>query len=460
MTQAFLFIENKFLGPLFARALVTKRQGHKNFMIHKPFPERAWEQLEAFERQHLEPGEKLFDHILHTDKFDLATLRSLMAELHAIHPITAVIGIVGLFTPDGLLGAHIATLAEDLGLRSQGTDALYRTNNKFLMRDSLRHAGVPTVDFGMAVDEESAKEHANRIGYPVILKPVTGVASHLILKCNNEAELLSNFRLAMSKLPTAAYDVYLYPHSYATKSGDVVHFEPARSMLVEKYLNGREASVECVITEDEIVPLLVHDKVKVTEGARVFYEHLLVVPPVRFNEQEVQEMKDYAVAAVKAIGLKNSLSHVELRYDDELGPQILEINPRVGGMCVGDSLQAMVDFNALDAQLELAQGTFKLRDSYPTKSDIHAMFTLYPEHAGMFKSVSGIEDLEQLPGIVYARLTVQPGVEIQGDDEEVFLLMAWMKGESYEHIVETYEKACELVKFEIERVVPEEIAQK
>jgi hypothetical protein len=83
------------------------------------------------------------------------------------------------------------------------------------------------------------------------------------------------------------------------------------------------------------------------------------------------------------------------------------------------------------------------------------MFTLYPEHAGVFKSVSGIEDLEKLPGIEYVQLTVPTGITINGDDEEVFLLMVWMKGESYDHIVQTYEKACELVTFEIERVPAE-----
>ncbi|MGZ4030786.1 MAG: hypothetical protein ACXVDJ_01255 [Tumebacillaceae bacterium] len=80
------------------------------------------------------------------------------------------------------------------------------------------------------------------------------------------------------------------------------------------------------------------------------------------------------------------------------------------------------------------------------------MFTIYPEHAGVFQAVSGIEDVEKLPGVEYAQLTVPVGTTINGDDEEVFLLMVWMKGESYEHIVETYEKACELVTFDIQRV--------
>lgn len=456
MSKAFLYVENKFFGPLLKRAIITKKNGYKNFLIFPPFEQRMIDLLEKTERENLAPGEKLFDHVVHTDTFELETLRRIANEMDTILPIAGIATMVGLFTPHGLLGAHVASLAEDRGLPTQNTDALYRTNNKYLMRDALRAAGVPCVDFGMATDEETAKEHANRIGYPVILKPVTGVASHLILKCNNEEELLKHFRLAMEKLPVAAYDVYTYPHSYPDKAGNMHHFDPVHSMLVEKYLDGREASVECVLAEDKIIPLLVHDKVKVTEGARVVYEHLLVVPPVRFTDAEVQEMKDYAVAALEAMNLKNSLSHVELRYDKDLGPQILEINPRVGGMCVHDSLKAMCGFDALSAQINLAQGTFVLDGSYhESKTDIHAMFTLYPEHAGVFKSVSGIEDLEQLPGVEYVQLTVPTGTTINGDDEEVFLLMVWMKGESYDHIVQTYEKACELVTFEIERVPAE-----
>lgn len=98
-------------------------------------------------------------------------------------------------------------------------------------------------------------------------------------------------------------------------------------MLVEKYIEGPEASIEIVATETDVIPLLVHDKVLVSEGDRVVYEHLLVVPPVRFTPEELENIRRYAVEVAKATGIKNSLCHVEIRYDKHSGPQLLEINP-------------------------------------------------------------------------------------------------------------------------------------
>lgn len=459
MNEAFVFVENYSLRPLLRRALLTKKQGYMNFLIYRPFEASEQEMLTKFEKENLET-QKLFDVILENTEWDLENLRHLTSELDQLATLKAFITLIGHFSKDGLLGAHVATLAVERGLPSQNSDALYRTNNKYLMRDALRANGVSTVDFGLATDEELLKAHASRIGYPVILKPVTGIASHLILKCNNEKELIERFRLAMKKLPLSSNrENYSFPHDYPTQSGKILHFDPMRSMLVERYITGREASVEVVITETEVIPLLVHDKVIVSESERVFYEHLLVVPPVRFTETEIQEMKNYAKVAVQATGLKNSLCHVELRYDDQFGPQVLEINPRVGGMLVFESLKTMVNFDVLQAQIDLAQGTFKPAESYRCKSELHAMFTLYPPHSGLFEGIEGEAELNNLEGIIYSMLVYPVGTHINGDDEEVFLLMVWMRGESYEQIIDTYKKACQLVKFRVKREAdtPEEV---
>jgi biotin carboxylase len=402
-------------------------------------------------------GEPLFDVIKETDRFDLDTLRALANELEQEAPIRGVLGILGMLSRDGLVSAHIAALAEERGLPSQGADALYRANNKYLTRDAMRAAGMKQIEFGLATDEQTLLAEAERIGYPLIMKPLTGVASHLILKCDNQEELVERFRLAMAKLPESFNkEVYAGAHHFPTRSGEIKFFDPLRCMLMEAYIPGREVSVEMVLTEEEVIPLLVHDKVKMTEKDRVFYEDLLVVPPQRFTEQEVQAMKDYAVAAVRAVGLKNMNCHVELRYHEEMGPQLLEINPRVGGICIIDSLQTMVGYDAVQAQLELAQGTFVPAESYASKTELHAMFPLYPPHAGILEAVHGLDELKQMPGVISATLTAPIGSTVNGDDEEVFLLVCWMQGESLEHVYQTYEKACELVKFDVKRVTDTE----
>ncbi|AIG25380.1 ATP-grasp domain-containing protein [Brevibacillus sp. 7WMA2] len=452
MKELIVFIENLSVVPTINRAVHVTKMGYQCAIITRPLTEHERTKIAQLEAENDIPA--LFAEIMETTDFGYEELEKKMCMLEETYKISAVLSILGLFSSAGLLGADVAKIAEKRGLPSQDSDALYRTNNKYLMRDALRHAGVLTVDYGLAVDVDSAVAHAERIGYPVILKPINGVASHLILKSHNQQEVRDNFTYALQKLPDCNYsNLYASCHTYATKDGKLIDFNPMGCMLVEKYMNGREASVEMVITEKEIIPLLVHDKLKVTEEKQVFYEHLLVVPPLRFTEKEIEELKNYAVEAVRAVGLKNSLSHVELRYDEKLGPQVLEINPRIGGMCVKDSLETMLGFDSVKAQLGIVLGTFELPTLPNQEQTPHAMFTLYPKESGILRAVNGLEELEKIPGVLRVTQVYPIGAEIRGDEEEVFLVMCWMRGESYEHIEQVYEKACELVTFEIEKLV-------
>jgi D-alanine-D-alanine ligase-like ATP-grasp enzyme len=446
MNKAMVFIENQAFGTLVKLAKRSKERGFDNFVLVRPLFSHEKEQLKQYEQEH---GHLLFDRLVETERWDFDHIKKAVEEFEKEKSLAGLICVGGFFTPDGLLGAHVATLAEERGLPAQSVEGLYRSNNKYLTRDTLFHAGLNTVDFGLATDEESLLRHAERIGYPVILKPINGCASQLVIKCENEQELIEGFHMGLKKLPQSLYKhMYSCIHRFPDRSGKMIEFHPLTSMLVEGYIPGREASVEIVVTETEVIPLLVHDKVLVTEGDRVVYEHLLVVPPVRFHDSEIQRMKEYAIKVAKATGIKNSLCHVELRYDEKTGPQLLEINPRVGGMLVTQSLETMIGFSVPDAILDLALGTFK-PGTYDSISDLHAMFTLYPPHSGLFERVEGLDLLKRLPGILSTTLLFPEGSYIHGDDEEVFLLMGWMRGNSYEKILSVYEEAKKLVRFHV-----------
>ncbi|ARU61411.1 hypothetical protein CBW65_10655 [Tumebacillus avium] len=451
MTQkSFIFIENMYPLVLARRSVMAKEQGYRTVLISPALTEQEKKAISDFETQK-NNDVPVFDQYITTDDFDLETLRGFVAQVETEYPAGAFMTSIGMFHKGHLVGSNVALLAEERGLPSPNADAVFRCNNKYLMRDALRDQGVPTVDFGLATDETTAVEHANRIGYPIILKPLNGAASHMIVKCANAEEVVTKFRDAMERLPNSTnIGAYKSAHSYPNRKGEILDFDPLRSMLIEKYIPGREASVELLITEDQIFPLIVHDKVTMSEKERCFYEHLLVVPPQRFTDEEVQEMKDYAVAVAKAVGLKNTFSHVELRYGENgMGPQLLEINPRIGGMFVQDSIKAMVGIDAMTTCVGLSDGTFKAEAEYQSSEEIHAMFTIYPPHSGLLEQVDGLEELAEMPGMILSRQTMPNGMIIHAEDEECFAVMCFLKAESYEKVYEIYDKALEIVTFTV-----------
>ncbi len=450
--QAIVFIDTVLALMLTRRAAYATDQGYLTYLIAPPFPEAQLEALRRFETDNRE-GRSIYTKIYHPENFDLQSLGDLLAEIEQEADLKGLIVGNGPFSKDGLIGAHVATLAEQRGLPSQNADALYLSNNKYLMRDALRATGMNTIDFGLAVDAESARAHAERIGYPLLMKPINGVASHLILKCNDERELLENFQLAMEKMPSSSFqDFYSGAHSYPNRAGELLHFDPMRSLLIEQYIPGREVSVEVLITEDRYIPLLIHDKIDLIEESRCVYENMAIVPPVRFSEEERRALEACAAQAAQAVGLKNSIAHIELRYGENgLGPQVIEINPRMGGGFISESLKQMVGIDYNQTYVELMTGTYQAKETYEVLQDHHGMFLLFAPHAGLLQAIEGIDELKELPGIIHVMQPVPPGTQIQGDDEEVMLLVVWMKCDSADHLIDTYNKAQEIVQFKIDR---------
>ncbi|ASS76550.1 hypothetical protein CIG75_17335 [Tumebacillus algifaecis] len=449
--QAIVFIDHAQAVLLTLRAAYAQDQGYRTFLIAPPFEPGPLSAMQNYERDKRD-GKPIYERMYMTEDFDMDTLRSYIAEIEQEADIAAFITGNGPFCKDGLVGAHAAILAEERGLPSQGSDALYLANNKYLMRDAFRAGGLNTIDYGLAVDEESAIAEAARIGYPVLMKPINGIASHLIMKCKNEDELRTHFRHAMEKLPGSTFQsFYEGAHSYPTKDGVLIHFDPMRSLLLEQYIPGREVSVEVLITEDRYVPLIMQDKAIVTEEERCVYEDIMITPPMRFTEEECRELEAYAVQAAKTIGLKNSIAHIELRYGENgLGPQVLEINPRLGGGYTHEVLRTMVGLDYVSAYIELMTGTLQAKESYERKTEPHGFFTLFAPHAGFFESVEGLEELKAMPGILNTMHPFAVGTVIPGDEEEAMLLLVWMKAETSEELLATYKRAKEIIKFNID----------
>jgi predicted ATP-grasp superfamily ATP-dependent carboligase len=215
------------------------------------------------------------------------------------------------------------------------------------------------------------------------------------------------------------------PHAIATAQGAVFAFDPSRSMLVERYLPGREASVECLVANDRVVPLVVHDKLDVEEITGSVLEHLLVAPPLRFTLSEIRQLRSHAAAAVRALGLRNTFCHVELRWVDGLGPRILEINPRVGAGCVADSIETFTNVRVDDARVALILGK-RMAPVKMRRAPRHAMVFLFAPRSGTITRLDGLEDVNEWDGVNAVRVISEVGDHVGGDTEEGFVASIWL----------------------------------
>ncbi|NVZ55867.1 ATP-grasp domain-containing protein [Pseudomonas edaphica] len=359
----------------------------------------------------------------------------------------AVVGIgtcIGFFTPEGLLGAQVAELCARRGLTHPPIEALYLANNKFAMRQRLRERNVYTARYARVIGDASLVTAAEHVGFPLILKPVVGMGSSFISRCENIADMRRVFRHYQAHARDGYYTEYFCAHGIGDE-----HFEPMREMLAEEAIDGYEISVECLCTENQILPLLMHDKLDVEQSSYSAYENLLVTPPIRLTPNEQQQILIYTRVVLNTLGLRNCVCHVELRYDSKGRASIIEVNPRVGGMRVKESLLALrgVDFAAMYVQ-QLLGKPFNFPEP-PTTSGYYAMSAVYPRVSGILKGIRGTEAARQLPGVLSVSTHIAPGTSIGGDFEEVFAVDAWLQAETPDAIKALDQRIRELIKVDI-----------
>lgn len=243
----------------------------------------------------------------------------------------------------------VAYVAEQMGLTGNPYDASLRANNKYLMRQALKRAGVDCPEF-MCVSEgvrelgirelgnervrELGNERVRELGIrelemPLIVKPSDRSGSLAVTKVEKREELEA-----------------------AVREAQEVSFKG--EAMIEEFIEGREISVEMISCRGVHYALQITDKV--TTEAPHFVElehHQPSTLPAAMQEQI------FAITrrALDALGLTNGASHSEYKITREGRIVVMEIGGRMGGDFIGSHLvQLSTGYDFLRGVIEVALG--------------------------------------------------------------------------------------------------------
>ena len=62
-----------------------------------------------------------------------------------------------------------------------------------------------------------------------------------------------------------------------------------------------------------------------------YFNETWAVSPSLLPRKKQVELRELAVSSVKALGFQDGIFHVELKYTTQHGPQLIEVNARMGG---------------------------------------------------------------------------------------------------------------------------------
>ncbi|MGZ2361031.1 ATP-grasp domain-containing protein [Streptomyces sp. 372A] len=201
-----------------------------------------------------------------------------------------------------------ALVAGELGLPGTPPDAVRRCRDKYATRTALAEAGLPQPEFALAGSLEEALAAADKLGWPVVIKPRAAGGSQGVVLVHDADELADQF--------AATRDVHV-PHNP----------DFAELVLVEEYLDAPEVSVDAVVRGGRVTPLFVGRK---EVGFPPYFEEtghrVSADDPLLHDPQALRLL----TGIHRALGVTDGWTHTELRLTAE-GPKLIEVNGRVGG---------------------------------------------------------------------------------------------------------------------------------
>ncbi|MCX6417103.1 MAG: carbamoyl-phosphate synthase large subunit [Actinobacteria bacterium] len=232
--------------------------------------------------------------------FEPLTLEDVLEVIHAetlAGPVLGVITQLGGQTPLGL-----AQGLKDAGVTLLGTapEAIHLAEERGAFGEVLEKAGLPSPEHGMATSFEDAREIANRIGYPVLVRP--------------------SFVLGGRGMEIVYDETML--HDYLTRAAQV---NPEHPVLVDRFLDDAiEIDVDALYDGTELYLGGVMEHIE--EAGIHSGDSACSLPPYTLGPAEIERIRTSTLGIAKGVGVRGLLNVQYALANGIL--YVLEANPR------------------------------------------------------------------------------------------------------------------------------------
>ncbi|MBM7869560.1 carbamoyl-phosphate synthase large subunit [Clostridium pascui] len=202
----------------------------------------------------------------------------------------------------GQTAINLAASLQKSGVKILGTDLesidMAEDREKFL--ELLESLDIPIPNGSTAHCVEDALVIANKIGYPVLVRPSYVIGGRAMEIVYSDKEMQEYMKLAVD----------------ASKEHPV---------LIDKYIMGKEVEVDGI---SDGVNVLIPGIMEHIERAGVHSgDSMSVYPPITLSKDTKEVIIDYTIRLAKALKIKG-LFNIQFVIDEEDKVQIIEVNPR------------------------------------------------------------------------------------------------------------------------------------
>uniref|UniRef100_A0A7S0RDS3 ATP-grasp domain-containing protein n=1 Tax=Chlamydomonas leiostraca TaxID=1034604 RepID=A0A7S0RDS3_9CHLO len=299
-------------------------------------------------------------------------------------------------------------LAEKLGLPHNAVEAVDAARDKHRTRELMAKAGLPTPRHYRIEKPTDVAPAGAHVGYPAVIKPVSGAASIGVIRVNNEEELHAAYARVVADMKKARIV------AGAITEGDPEDDDGAGGnagewialvLMLEEYLDGQEVDVDLVLDGGVPVYGAVTDNWPTVEP--YFNETGSNCPSIlpRATQAELCEL---AVRSVQALGLTLGVFHVELKATSR-GARLIEVNCRMGGGPVRDTNLLVWGVDLVEEHLMASAGIPVRPPVARTPLKQLAEYSVNAAVTGVLQHTGYLDTWQGHPEVLYARPLVQAG---------------------------------------------------
>ena len=195
---------------------------------------------------------------------------------------------------------------DEWGVKLIGTklDAIDRAEDRELFKETMQKLGQPVVPSDIAYTVEECVAIAEKLGYPVIVRPAftLGGAGGGVAKDEAELRLISHNGLMLS---------------------------PITQVLIEKYIGGWK-EIEFEVLRDSVGNVITVCSMENIDPVGVHTgDSIVIAPAVTLSDKEYQMLRTASLDIITELGIEGGCNCQFALYPDSFDYAVIEVNPRV-----------------------------------------------------------------------------------------------------------------------------------
>ncbi len=337
-------------------------------------------------------------------------------------------------------GPLTALLANALGLPGHPLLSIGFSKNKIFTREVCMEAGIPSPRFFRIRSAADLAAAASHVGFPAVLKPISGFSSIATYLVKDEDQLRQRYSQTVAEAKG-------HLKTTGVHSDDELEMIWAKGfdMTLEEFLDGEEFDVDILLSEGEPVYANV-----IRDLPQPFMKETGSQMPPAFPVDKQVEMIEFAGWVLQALEFRNGAFHVEVKYTSN-GPRLIEVNARIGGGPIYYFHRHVWGVDLVEQYLLTYLGVPIRPQKAPQPLTCLLTSDLPSPYSGIVTHTDFLQPIADHPNVVRCKTAVKAGQKVTGSDKDVpdWLGEIMVRGSTVEEASQIMDELLAQIKFPI-----------